>query len=136
MGKKVKKTKAVDGKIVKQEAKGASGQDKFNEILQKSDSAIIITATKGNIEVTGIKNVNYAYQAKGMIHGALDSYLLVPISSTLNSVNQINVKMHHNTINEVKKMLGIKDKPVVTLNDGDKPVENKLNEETSKATKE
>lgn len=114
MGKKVKKVK----KIKKDKIKNAPQQPKVSaaEELEKklgvADAAILVTATHGNIEVVGLKNTNYAYQAKGLLHGALDSYIVIPINRTLNNMNRNNIGSIQNAVNQIKKWLGVKDEPV------------------------
>lgn len=57
----------------------------LSDIIRDADEAIVITSIKGNIEVTGIKNINYAYEAKGLLIGAIDTYNSRPIINGLNN---------------------------------------------------
>lgn len=110
---KVSKTKPKSAKKKASKPAQKNKADKsvpasLEDVINKADSALIITATKGNIEVLGIKNANFAYQAKGLMVGALDSYLVRPISSVLRDLNNANMRMHHSTLNTVRTLLGDK----------------------------
>ncbi len=108
IGKKQKSKKSKEKKNVNAPTPNAA-QVELDEMLKTADSAVVITASKGVVDVRGIKNINYAYEAKGLLIGALDSYLVIPISKTLRTVNDANVRMYFNTIQEIKKAVGIVD---------------------------
>lgn len=77
---KVKKAvkKAAKKKLVKPETTLA-------DIINKADQAVLITTNKGNIEITGLKAINYSFEVKGLLVGALDTYNIRPIISGLNN---------------------------------------------------
>lgn len=60
----------------------------LEKLINKAEKVIIITATNGNIEVTGLKDVNYSHEAKGLLHGAIDSYSTRPIISTITNLSK------------------------------------------------
>lgn len=108
--KKERIKKGKKAKISKNPPTPNSAQVDLDKTLKTSDLAIIVTATKGNIEVRGIKSINYAYEAKGLLVGALDSYKVIPIAKTLKNVNDINIQLHKRTIEKINEALGIVDK--------------------------
>jgi TATA-box binding protein (TBP) (component of TFIID and TFIIIB) len=75
-------------------------QTSLEQMVNAADQCIIVTATKGNVVVTGIKNVSYSHEAKGMLIGALDSYMVRPILQSLNTVNQNIAAQFANFINK------------------------------------
>jgi len=79
----------------------------LNEIIKDVDQAVLITAKRGNIEVTGIKNTNYAHEAKGLIIGALDSYNIRPITSTINNYTKTVASLIKTLVDDLKKSLGV-----------------------------
>ena len=107
MAKIIKKEKVKKAKVSKNPPTPNAAQVQIDKALKTSDAAVIVTATKGNIEVRAIKNINYAYQVKGLLTGALDSYLVIPISKTLKSINDVNVQLHQHTVSQLKEALGI-----------------------------
>ena len=91
----------------------------LSEVIKKADEALLITATKGNIEVRALKNLTFAHEAKGLIAGALDTYLIRPISNTLNQSYQTtarnfgpvlsNINIVLQKVQKIAEKLGIKD---------------------------
>ena len=84
--KNVKKTLAVVKGNPKVKGKhNTPPETTLGDVIKDAESAIIITVTKGQIDVTAIKNINYAYEAKGLLVGAMDSYSNKPIINVLNN---------------------------------------------------
>ena len=75
----------MNAKKTKKEKKVEKVANPIEEMINNADSGIMITAKNGNVEVTGIKNVNFSYEAKGLLLGALDSYSLRPMLNALNN---------------------------------------------------
>lgn len=73
-------------------------KNSIETLVNEADQCILISASRGNIRVTGIKNVNYSHEAKGLLAGAMDSYTLKPILQAINLGNQ-------NTITQVSDLL-------------------------------
>jgi len=80
-------------KQTKKEKKVEVKANPLEEMIKNCDEGIIITAKNGNIEITGIKNVNFAHTAKGLLVGALDSYTTRPVLNLINSYSK-NVVAH------------------------------------------
>ena len=99
------KKKAV--KKTKKEKKVEKVANPLEEMIKNCDEGILITAKNGNIEVTGIKNVNFAHTAKGLLVGALDSYTTRPTLNLINSYSKNIVghldKLFENFVKAVKK---------------------------------
>jgi len=91
----------------------------LSEVIKESDEALLITSIKGKIEVRALKNLTYAHEAKGLIAGALDTYLIRPINKALNTsyqttsrnfgpiLNTLYAVLHN--IKKVAEKLGIED---------------------------
>jgi len=81
-----KEAKNVKRENIKQQDKQAP-EDKTTlaDIINNADQAVIITTSKGNVEVTGIKDINYAYQVKGLLIGAMDVYNSRPVINGMNN---------------------------------------------------
>ena len=99
----------------------------LSEIIKKADEALLITATKGNIEVRALKNLTYAHEAKGLIAGALDTYLIRPISNTLNQSYQTTARNFGPVLSNLNKVLQKVQKIAEKLGviDEEKPGKNK-----------
>lgn len=104
VAKKNTKTKSKKQKSVKSK-KAKTAKSSINDLINEADSALVITAKNGMVQVLGIKNANYAYQAKGLMQGALDTYLVRPISNVLKDVNDANGRMHHGTLQTIRQLL-------------------------------
>jgi len=83
---------------------------KLSELIKNSDQAILITAKQGNIEVSGIKNINFSYEAKGLIIGALDRYSIRPIINSVNSYTDTMLSHIKKLGDDIKKSLGIEER--------------------------
>lgn len=94
-----------------------SQKEDLDKVIKEADAVILLTSRKGNIELRSLKNVNYAYEAKGLLLGAIHSYLVKPISETLRNINQGHVNMHHNTIQEIKKLINAKEEAAKEASD-------------------
>lgn len=81
-------------------------KEEFEAAIKDADSVLLITTTKGLVEVRPVKNVNYAYQVKGILQGALDSYMVIPISKALQRQAQIQTNNLTNMVNTIKNLLG------------------------------
>lgn len=75
-------------------------------IIKRADSVVIVSETRGHIEIKSIKNVNYMWQVKGLLVGALDQYLVHPISSTLRQINDGHYNLYSQLLAELKKLTG------------------------------
>lgn len=84
-----KKSTAVKGKDNKAKGKPVVPNPEktttLGDIIKDSEQAVVVTVAKGKIEVTGLKNINYAYEAKGLLIGAMDTYNSRPIINILNN---------------------------------------------------
>ncbi|HSG32539.1 MAG TPA: hypothetical protein VLB82_13465 [Thermodesulfobacteriota bacterium] len=79
--------------------------ERHAKLIEMSDDALLVTSKHGNIEVTAVKGLNYAYQAKGLLNGALDMYLIRPTTKVLRDVSDANMKLSERTFMEIKKSL-------------------------------
>jgi len=70
-------------------------------LIKKAEKVIIVTATRGNIEVTGLKDVNYSHEAKGLLHGALDTYNTRPVINTITNLGKGLITNLQNIQNQV-----------------------------------
>jgi len=92
---------------LKSKEKTKESSNSLTDTIKDSDQAILITAKRGNVEVLGIKNTNYAHEAKGLIHGALDTYSARPVTNAVNSYTD-NMTSHIKRLgDELKKALGL-----------------------------
>lgn len=90
-------------KKTKKEKKVAKVANPIEDLIKNADSGIIVTARNGNIEVTGIKNINFAYEAKGLLVGAMDSYTIRPIANMLNSYTNNTLAQLTKAVKEANK---------------------------------
>jgi len=107
-GKKAKKNKVVGGKVVKNVAPIVD-KTTLGDIIKDADQAVVVTSTKGRIEITGIKNINYTYEAKGLLVGAMDIYNIRPIITGLNSNTRALLSHITNLSNKIDKVLPIEE---------------------------
>lgn len=116
-GKKAKKNKAVEGKVVKKAvATPPTGENQptLGDIIKAADEVLIVTATKGQIDVKALKNINYAYAAKALLMGAIDNYNNKPIINGLNNSSRALLSHIMNLNTKVDKVIG--NTPVVAEN--------------------
>ena len=104
------KTKKKDTKKRVIPPKGKENSTTLGDIIKNSDQAIVVTSTKGNVEVTGIKSINYAYEAKGLLVGAMDTYNSKPIITGMNNNTRALLAHLVNINNKVTKYIGPEDK--------------------------
>jgi hypothetical protein len=90
-------------KLNEQEKEVESAIDK---LVSESEECVIVTSSKGNIQVTGIKNVTYSHQAKGLLMGAIDTYNIRPILQSINASAR-------NVSSQISNLLNKKDAPEV-----------------------
>jgi hypothetical protein len=80
----------------KKSAKVQEDVSSIEKLVSEADECLIVTSTKGQIDVTGVKGLTYAHQAKGLLSGAIDKYEANVILNTLNVINT-------NVINKVEE---------------------------------
>lgn len=100
-------------KVIKKETpkkKTEESKTTLGDIIKNADQAVVITSTKGSIEVTAIKAINYAYEAKGLIVGAMDSYNSRPIMNGMNNNSRAILSHIMNLNNKINELLGEKAK--------------------------
>lgn len=99
--KKIKNVKKNTPKVKNSEDKTTLG-----DIIKNADQAVVVTVTKGTINVTGLKNINYAHEASGLLVGAIDNYSRRPIITNLNN-NTRALLSHLVTIsNKINQFVG------------------------------
>lgn len=98
-------------KIIKKETpknKTEKKETTLGDIIKNVDQAVVITTTNGNINVIAIKSINYVYEAKGLIMGAIDTYNNRPIINGINNQSKIILSHIMNLNNKIKEALGEK----------------------------
>ena len=80
-------------------------QTTLGDIIKNAEQAIVVTVSKGNIEVTAIKAVNYSYEAKSLLMGAMDNYNVKPIINGLNSNTRTLMAHIMNLNNKITKLV-------------------------------
>ncbi len=101
-GGEIKKKGKGKGKPTPPKPKG--DETTLQGLINKADSVILVTSTRGNIEVTGLKDVNYSHQAKGLLHGALDTYTTRPVINTVTNLSRGLITNLQNILDEIKKL--------------------------------
>lgn len=66
-------------KKTKKETKIAKAASPIEETIKSCDAGILVVVKNGNVEVVGIKNTNFAYEAIGLMTSALNTYNIRPI---------------------------------------------------------
>lgn len=95
----VKKAK----KVTKSQKKIDSVANPIEELIKNADEGIIITVKEGIVTVNAIKNINFSYQVKGLLIGALDSYTTRPTINAINSLATHVVTHFNNAVEVIKK---------------------------------
>jgi len=80
-------------------------QTTLGDIIKDADQAVVVSVTKGNIVVTAIKSVNYSYEAKALLMGAMDNYNVKPIINGLNSNTRAVMSHIMNLNNKLTKLV-------------------------------
>ena len=80
-------------------------QTTWGDIIKNAEQAIVVTVSKGNIEVTAIMAVNYSFEAKALLMGAMDNYNVKPIINGLNSNTKTLMAHIMNLNNKIKKLV-------------------------------
>ena len=80
-------------------------QTTLGDIIKNAEQAIVVTVSKGNIEVTAIKAVNYSYEAKSLLMGAMDNYHDKPIIHGLNSNTRVLMAQITNFNNKITNLV-------------------------------
>jgi hypothetical protein len=75
-------------------------ENAIDKLINESDECVIVTSTKGNIQVTGIKNINYSHQVKGLLVGAIDTYNLRPVLQAINTSARNSAAQIANFVNQ------------------------------------
>lgn len=71
-------------KQTKKESKVAKKANPVEATINACDAGILVTVKDGNVEVTGIKNIGFAYEAVGLMTSALNTYNIRPIINNQN----------------------------------------------------
>lgn len=99
-----KKTKNIKKSTPK--TKKVENKTTLGDIIKNADQAVLVISNKGTIQVTGIKNINYAYEAKGLLVGAMDNYNCRPVINGLNNNTKALLSHLVNISNKVNQLTG------------------------------
>ena len=77
----------------------------LGDIIKDSEQAVIVSVSKGKVEVTAIKAINYAYQAKALLREAIDNYNVKPIINGLNTNTRVLLAHITNLNNKITKIV-------------------------------